>query len=601
MPKTDELLMKLDTLKNDFFGTYVANVLTNRNFYDRDFAGKVLPDAAAQRQDLHIIIPPTATIAVDEAANHILTFPKVKVPVLPTDEIDIEEQEIAEKKRKFLNAWWRQVSQRYDVIGAARVPLLNEGRVVVRKVINWNLVPSKDDPKYSAKMKRLGSADFMWDVELLDNVTVFEDPSNYRDPQYVFVRYEILVEEAKRLYPDSKSTAEWRKHNDYDKVQYTEYWSAPTFDDAGSWEPGKYKQWIESESVKEGDNPYPYIPIAIESAGFGQEYRGIPIEKRYRGFTESVQDIFVAEARQMTSLEAVAEITAFAPVIRRNMAEEEALAVGPGAIWDLEGSENDPDRQAVEFARWPDIPVTVLQMLGKTTEIANSTLKFGILGGVSQPGVDTATEADQHIRNASAILSNPVRSLERLVAKINRWVLMDVETVLEHSVTVYGTSDNEGAEQSLSPKEIKGYYDTSVKLGTTDEDAISQNLARFWGEMALRLPFLSFFTAMERGDITDDPMGEMVKRSAEDVFLSPEFRQLRTLTGASSIGELAQSLQNTIQGGQAGPTGASSGGGGVNQNATLTDIGTGAAGPTDLVNDALARRDAQQAGSQLRG
>jgi len=604
----DKLRTKFEQLRA-FHSVYHRNVDRNRDYYDRKFGHEVVP-AAAQDRGFIPLIPETARRAIDEASDHILTFPKIKVPVRPTESEETSAQLIAEKKRRFLTSWWRQITLSTNAIGDGRKAILNEGKICIKKTLKWDMVPDKGEDgdegrsNYRSTLRKLGKYEFLWDVELLDNKTVFEDPGNHRDPQYVFISHKLLVEEARRLFPDA--TGNWTSRDDYDEVDYLEYWSKPTFDSDGSYEPGSFIQWVEQEVVHDDDNPYPYIPIAIEDSGYGTVNKMSKVEEKFVGISQHSQDIFVAQARQWSAMEAVAELTAFSPIITRNLDESKSatLTMGPGEIWDLEGSRGVDGSEDIEFPALPPIPVTVPQMIQLTERAANGTLKLDVLGGLPQSGVDTASEADQNVRNATAKLSGPVSALERLSARISRWVLMDIEMVLEAPVTVYGVSSDDSAEVTLTPRDISGYYDIYVELRTTDEEAVSQNKARFWLEMALRAPFMSFFTALERGGVTDDPTTEMLKRAAEDVFLSEEFRMIRTMTGAQSYGEFAQMLKNS---GLTNQTGAGNGLNGANS------VSLGAAGGASgiqpaaeppmeaLLQDAYLSRNTNRGGAQFRG
>ena len=554
----DALIEKLSALKVEFFTEYHENVDSNRKFYNLDFGDNVVPEGWRDRLDP--VIPPTARRAVDEAADHILFVPKIKVPVRPTTSKHVTEQQIAEAKRKFLNAWWSQVTQRTNPIGDGRKLLLREGRICIKHTLRWDIIPDKDKMsarQYKAALDKLGRYEFLWDVELLDNKSVYEDPSNHRDPAYVYVEYEILVEEAKRKFPDVKG--DWTKLSDYQKVVYTEYWSKPEFKSDGTWEAGDYIQWVNKERVETDENPYPYIPIVIEDSGYGDNYRGVKTSDKYVGLTQFTTDMFIAEARQMTSWEAVTEITAFPPIFARNMDSTRNITVGPGEIINLDGSKGEPGAEDIEIARWPEIPQGVIRLVDKTTSYANSALKMDTLGGSPLAGVNTATEADQQIRNASSKLQGPLAALERLAVRISRWVLMDIELVLNTPVSVYGTKAVDAAVATISPKDIKGFYDSSCEFTTSDADAVSQIKARFWAEMYRVVPFLSAMTAMERGEIADDPMSEMVRRSAEDILLSAEMRSIRTLTAAQAYGQLAEMVQAMqAQGGPSETTGVPS-------------------------------------------
>lgn len=614
----ENLRLKFEQLRK-YHSAHHRNIDRQRDFYDRKFGVDVVPPAAQERGFMPLI-PETARRAIDEAVDHILYFPKVKVPVRPTESEETTAQLIAEKKRRFLTSWWRQVTLLYNPLGDGRKPLLNEGKIAIKKTLKWGMLPDKDGPdategntsQYRAALRKLGKYDFMWDVELLDNKTVFEDPTNHRDPHYVFLNYKIFVEEAKRLFPDATGT--WTSRDDYDEVEYLEYWTKPDFKADGNYDPGEYYQWIEQEVVHTADNPYPYVPIAIEDSGYGHNMKLSKVEDKYIGISQHSQDVFIAQARQWSAMEAVAELTAFSPIITRNLDESKAatLMLEPGAIWELEGNEGEPGAESISFPTMPPIPVTVPQMIAMTDRAANSALKLDLLGGIPQSGVDTASEADQNVRNATAKLSGPVSALERLSAKISRWVLMDIEMVLEAPVTVYGISSEDPGEVTIGPRDISGYYDIYTQIQTTDEDAVANNKARFWLEMALRAPFLSFFTALERGGVTDDPTAEMLKRSAEDVFLSDEFRMIRIMTGAQSFGELSQLIANSNlnQNGAGGQTGSGSplqpglnGGNSFGPGPAQGMTAQPAAEPPmqAIIQDAYLSRNTNRGGEQFRG
>ena len=555
MPSNDKLYSKFEELRSQF-GVFHSNVDLNRRSYNREFKSDVVTPEWQDR--LPPLIPQTARRAIDESADHILYHPKIKAPIRPTTSHHVTARQIAESKRAFLNAYWSQVSQRYNPLGDGRKSLLREGRICIKHELRWDLIPERESlsaRQYKAALDKLGRYDFLWCDELLDNKSVYEDPSDHRDPKYVFIQYKILVEDAKALFnKESATTGEapawgWLNQSDYSEVEYTEYWSKPVFKADGSWEPGKHVQWVEGERVSDEDSPYPYVPVAIEDAGFGDNYRGAKIEEKFVGMAQHSFDMFVAEAQQMTSWNAASGIIAFPPVKAWNMDATRNITMGPGEIISLNGDKGQPGAEDIEFAQWPEVPRAVLQLVEKTTQYANQALKMDTLGGSPLTGVDTATEADQQIRNASSKLEGPLGAMARITERISRWALMDVELVVRANVTIYGTKAIDPEVVSLSPKDIKGYYDVSAEFTTSDADAIGQMKARFWLEMYRVSPFLSAMTAMERGEVADDPLAEMQKRAAEDILLSPEMRQIRLMSAAQQFGKLSEML-NALQAAQ---------------------------------------------------
>jgi hypothetical protein len=601
---SDPLVNQFNELEG-LYGAYFGEVRRDHSFYDLHFAGEIVPEE--WREKLVPLVPPTARIAVDEAADHILTTPKVKVPVRQVEGDHLKQTTIAENKRKFINSFWHTTIGLTNPLDQAKKALLLDGKVIVKKTLRWDLIPkkgttTKSKAKYRSDLKKLGRIEFLWNTEVIPTEYVFEDPDNHRDPKYVYLKYKVRRAEAKRLFPKSKSS--WntsdKEGGAYDHLDYMEYWSKPKFLPDGTWEPGEYIQWIENEREHEDDNPYPYIPLAIEDAGFGKLTPEPKPEDKYVSFIASMRDIFVAEARQMTSWQAVLEMTAFPMTTVRNFDDEKDVVAGPGAINRLEGDEGEPGAESMQFEKLPEIPVGLLQFVDKTTEMANSSLKIGILGGQPQRGVETATEADSNFRNAAVKLSGPVSALERLVKKLNRWVFMDIELVLEAPVTIYGAAANAPSEVQVMPKDIQGYYESHVELTTADKDALNQVQARFWAEMYRVVPFLSLYTAMEKMGL-EDPQEEMMKRAAEDVFLSPQFQTLRTFTGAQSFGELNQMISSLglAEGGNQEGQGGVQPNPGANSAESL--IGQGG-GPLqqELTQNALTSRDVLRGDSQLR-
>lgn len=596
--KGDKLIDKFEELRG-LYGRYFAALKENRSFYNLEFGRTIVPDEWIEH--LEPLVPPTARHAIDEAADHILTTPKVKVPVRPVEGKQMDQQAIAEQKRKFINSFWHTTESLTNPLGTGKKNLLLDGKIAIKKTLRWDLIPEKGNnvDKYRVALAKLGKIEFLWNVEVIPNEYVFEDPNNHRDPEYVYLSYKIRVGEAKRLFPDA--TGEWKKLGEFEKVEYLEYWEKPKFNPDGTWEPGKYVQWIENSRVHDDDNPYPYVPIAIEDSGYGILTAEPKPEDKYVGFAQNMHEIFKAEAVQMTSWQAVLKMTAFPMITARNIGDEKEIGVGPGLINRLEGTEGEPGSEELRIEKMPEVPLGLLQFVDKTTQIANSALKINVLGGLPQPGVETATESDQNLRNASVKLSYAVSAIERLVKKINRWIFMDIELVLEAPVTMFGAGADSPSEIVLKPMDIKGYYETHVELVTADKDAVNQVNARFWAEMYRVVPFLSLHTAMEKMGL-DDPQAEMIKRASEDVFLSEEFRLIRTMTGAQSFGELAQLLQQLQApqgvGGEGG--GANPGSGANSANGLVEQGNLGAPIADELTRNSLTRRDVLRGDSQLR-
>ena len=601
------------------FSNFHDDVAESRKYYDLDFAEKIVPDR--WRAKLNPYIPPMAAQAIDEAVDHILFTPRVRVAVRPGDaEQSLREQEIAENKRNFLSAVWSGQPLIHD----ARKTLLNEGMVAVKKTINWAHIPKKpgkgasksEREKYRRNIARLGMDKPIWSFEILDNKTlVFGPIGDHRNPLWAYIKLRITAEEARRLFPKAgdptdgmgyqgatvRTTETWRDMPDLEEVEYIEFWSSDICDENGEVvEPGSFVQFIESEVVSEEENPYPYIPIAIEDSGYGVVRATAKPEDIFVGLTKKMRPTFEAQAKQFTAWEAVTELTAFGLYIARNRDSSKVWNVGPGEILDLQGNKGEPGAEEFEAVKLPEIPMGVLQLVQETNRIANSVLKMETLGGQPLSGVETATEADQQIRNASAKLASPVAALERLVTRLSTWILMDIEDIIEAPVTVWaaiGSADMPSA-CTVKPSDIRGYYQVSTELRTTDQEAVNMVKARFWAEMYRVIPFLSAWTAMEKGEISDEPRRELIRRASEDVYLSKEMAMVRTMVGAQSFGEFAEFIQQMVAGG-GGPGGEPGAQPGAAPSEPLGVLGSTV--PQASPGGAGAARDILQGPSMIRG
>ena len=527
------------------YGTYFNELDKDEKFYRGDYGTDLVPaDWADESLKKNPTVPSTANDAVENASDHILTTPKIWIPSRPVVDKKELEDRIATGKRQFLNSWWHHV--RIDggqPLERGKKKLVKEGRMVLKKTIDWNLVPdSTNRRQYRSAVERLSRSKFLWKLKLCPNQTIFEDPDNPYDPGYVFEEYKIRIRDAKKMWPDKEG--DWRKMRDQDQVTYTEYWSKPYGDNQG-----EFVAWVDKEIIHNDVNPYSfetsygwdgYIPYVIGDSGWGDTDPDARPEDRYWGILRPMRSILVAEARQLTSVEAWLRFYIWKLIIARGIPEEQELVVGPGKVVNL------TEEQTLEVLQLGDAPLAVFQFLSKVQQLANQSSKFGTLGGVAQTGVDTASEADMNTRNAATKLTGPVASLQRMITIINRWVLMDVEKIIEAPVTLTGNVRGAAGEITLLPSHIRGYYDSFVELGTTDQAALNDRAARLHNDLARINPFYSYRRALEMsGD--PDPDESMINRLAEDALLGEQSRMYREIAHLKTLGELGERLAQAAE------------------------------------------------------
>ena len=551
------------TLKNEIFQGYFSAVEVDNEYYNLDYPNQnqIIPKEWGQR-GISPTIPPTARNAVDNLSDHILTSPKVFVPARPTDEDMQQEQDLAERKRQFIHAFWHQIAvQQGDPLNRAKKQSIKDGRIVLKKTLRWDLIPDaptstatrKEKSSYRKVMNNLGRSELIWRVKNCPTETILEDPADCYNPKYVYEFYKVYALDAREMYPEMEEHLSTYK--DTDRVDYVEMWTKPS----GSSQ-GRYVIWCKGERVHDDVNPYHwetamsteesprydgYVPYAIRDSGWGEFSAESKPEEKYVGVLRYAHPMLETEARQLTAVDIQMRFSTFAPVVTRNISEDtdQPIEIGPGKRINL------MDDQEIEFRSLPDVPVSAFQLINKVHEYTNELSKASILSGTSQRGVDTATEADMNVRNAASKLQGPINALRSAIMVINRWVFQDIENIIESPVTVYGGMKGAPSSIEIAPKEIGGFYESYVELDTSDQASLNARNARLWADLySVYQGTLSPQTAMEKGGI-ENPQEEMMKASVARLFLSEPAEQVRTMMMLTNLGGQAEDILTAYRNG----------------------------------------------------
>ena len=537
-------------------------------FVRGDFAKQIIPDKWAD-DGLEPTVMPTAVDAVDNATDHILTDPKISVPMRPVNKDREAERQIADNKRAFLQSWWRTVAvEQGDPLRRGKRSLIM-GKMVLKKSIDWSLIPPlKPDATppekraWKRKLERIGRSKFIWKLEFVPKNTIYEDPVTPHDPRWTFEKYKIRVEDAVEMYGDAsmengRTLSDIYNEGDANtELEYLEYWTKPRGKDTG-----KYCVFIEGTKVHESVNPYHwetpisepddpdydgYIPYFIEDPGWGEITSDFDPSRRYVSIIKPLHSLLRAETRQITEVEAWLRLYMWKPVIGTNLPEQEdgeaPFTLGPGAFWNIDAESG----QNIDVLQFGEAPATVFQFLGKVQNAADRSTKFGALGGQPQRGVTTATESDQLIRNAATKLNGPLEALRRVVIKISRTVLQDIDKVLEAPVTLYGSTETGPSEVTLKPSDINGFYGVDAQLETSDEAMLNARNARLWADLYRIFPGLSERTAMGKAGI-ENPTDEQDERFIEDLSRMEPMMQVAALLALTGIGQQAEVVRQAFE------------------------------------------------------
>jgi hypothetical protein len=568
----DSLLQLFDSVKAKY-GTLLTDFKADDDYIAGDYGSDILPDDWSDEGLGEAIILTTISDAIDNAADHILTFPKIDVPVRPVEEGVENATATADERRQFLEMFWdRAFTENRDPLGEGKRSLV-KGKLVLKKEINWDLIPDAPTSRsqrvrdtYRRKVANATKSEFLWNLRVVPKETVFEDLANPHDPSFVFENFRITVTEAMRRFPEMKGRLEDR--DPMEEVDYIEYWSKPKGSDRG-----EYVQWIEEEEVYRAINPYSwesprstkakpdyigYVPYCIGDPGWGEVKADNNPYDRYISLTRPIRRLAKAETRMMTAYDAALRFHVFKPILAKNMGEledgEKSLKFGPGQVWHL-----SEDQEMAPFDMG-ELPLSIMQGMSKIQHETDRHSKFGALGGTPQRGVDTATEADQNSRNAATKLAGPVRTLRRMVMKINTWVLQDVEKVLGVPVTLYGALDAGPSEITLNPSDIKGFYFTNVQLETSDEAALNLSNARTWADLTQRWK-ISDRTGMKMAGIPN-PSAQIDEWMIEQIETSDQAQQIMTLMmmsgfqGLDAMEVVKRAMLESMSGGQQGESGS---------------------------------------------
>jgi hypothetical protein len=557
MPLTpDDLRLLFDSTRT-LYGNMREELETDDTYIRGEFDHAFLPDEWSD-EGLEATIPGTAYNAVQNAADHLLTTPRIQVPARPMKDSREASQAQAESIRHFLDLWWdRIVQQNANPLRRAKVDLIR-GRMVLKKTIRWDLLPDvPDDPSPSElrswknAVKRIGKRHFLWNLEVLPPATVMEDLEQPWDPTFVFETKKVRAHRLKALYGDTENGKRVLDGIEpMSELSYLECYTKPELDD-----PGKHVVWIADEVVLDESNPYSwedadvgwrgYVPYLIADPGWG--WGGVSEtprpEDRYVSIVRPTRSLVVAEARQLTSVEAWLRYYIFPLLIGENMPDvsdgTRDIEMGPGKIIGLKEGERLVPLSLGEA------PVTVFQFLQVVLQRANDSTKFGALGGSAQRGVDTATEADLNIRNAATKLSGPSDALVRVATTINTQVLQDIEHILESPITIYGALSPGEGEVTIKPSELKGYHQTYVEMATSDDAALADRQARLHADLYRLLPGYSERTALTKAGIVD-PQEEQDERLIENTINDPMMHQARLLMALGGMGEAGEVLQRLV-------------------------------------------------------
>jgi len=538
---TDEHLKRFNWLRTRVYAQFNIDLRLDDYYYRQRFGVDLIPKEW-QDKGFKPTIPPTAYNSVEAASDHILTTPDNYVPARPTERDVLREQDVAEAKRQALDYFWHNVFLMGDPVGKGKKKLIKDGKIVLKKTIRWEQV--------NPSGMQVGAKGFLWDVKLMANDSIMEDPDSPEDPKSVYEHVKIPAAAARRMFPEISTKALANK-NDDDDVRVIECWTKPE-----GTSQGERIMWLEDERVFTKKNPYSwqvgtdrngkptydgYVPYFIADSGWGDIDAQKAPHERYVGIIRFIRSVIETEARQVTAADAQMRVSTFPFAIFRGIGEDQQVNIKPGARINLNGTK---DEQDIEFKQWPSVPDGIWQLISSVHNAANESARFSQLSGMPQRGVNTATEAGQNFQSASAKLQGPVEGLRSLMMRVNRSILQDVEFLFEAPITLYGAAMEGPGAVMLSPEDIGGFYETFVELKTSDEVMLSNAKMRQWAD-AYQVFGLDKEYAMRMAGIKF-PRQRITNRLSEDIVFDPRSHEMRMMLAMAGQGAMGQRMASAI-------------------------------------------------------
>jgi hypothetical protein len=551
-----------ERLRDEVYGSYVSEVERDTEYYELNFANDLVPREWA-RAGTKAVKPPTAYNAVENAADHILTTPRVTVTRRPTTENFLVEEDIAARKRAFLRFMFQAIAdEQGDPITQAKKKLVGaQGKSVIKFEVDWDNVPDDADDRVE-----LGLNGLVYKATSISGETVFEDPDRPHDPFFVYEAYKTTHSAAMVTYPDAEGA--WRTKEPHEELDVVEFWSKPFGNHKG-----EHVIWIDDEVVVETVNPYHWrkseseaaedvednpkspdgpagvvydgwVPYIIRASGWGERKKNLDPEKLYVGILRRDRSMLDAEALHFTAASVQLMTATFPMILGFGIPEGLALEVGPGKVIRL--PLGDVRQNNLVSFSLPDIQDGTWRIIDRAASYSNNLTKFDALGGQPLTGVDTATEADATVRNAAVKLSAPVKAVQSTMVEMGKRAFQMNEHIIEAPVTVFGVQGGADAAVTLDPLDIDGFYRIGVELQTSDQAALEARNLRTWTDFKAREPNLSSQTVMEKVGI-ENPTAEMEQAQEERIAFGPQMDQVALMLALTQLGSLATEVRTAFQ------------------------------------------------------
>ena len=418
-------------------------------FYELEFDAGVPKNLGYEQRT-----PPTARDWVDIGVMHFtLDNPKATVP--PRSKSDAGREKDANCEA-FYNFWLNNII--LDIKEAAR-KILIRGEIFYKIWMDdtyFGMDTSGMDESEVEELRNKALLHFPLVVDIPDPINVYASPAhNGLFPKDVIEMYQLTVAEAMNMC--SRNGWQW----DTDKKET----------DMCKWVSFISADWrcflIDNEPVLKGEvqpNILRFCPYVHAGAGFGHKnFDGKP-EYLYRSILYGNRDMINMESRVLSQIDAINARFAWSRVkVKGEEAEVEALYGKNPLVISPEEVIRETERVSVEILQGESPPPGLFEQLAV---ISSKAQPPSVLTGRRPPGVYSAQGLEDLIGTAKPKYKDAFKNLEEALNKLMGMGARVIDSVYKEPVAVEDFMGTESHRRirSISPKDIDGHYECSVKL-----------------------------------------------------------------------------------------------------------------------------------------
>ena len=321
--------------------------------------------------------------------------------------------------------------------------------------------------------------------------------------------------------------------NDSDPVMYMEYWD-------NKWMGRMFDgQWVFGP-IEHGYGFMPFVPVVPATS---LDFDADSPDRRFRGILRPVHNLLDAEARLVTQYEAILRQYAWRTLDFNASGGSRMVAESVAEDYNLFGSKNivwgGVDVRPSPIATPPQEILAQLNMV--QTMIEEATFP-NVVRGIRPTGISSGFGVSVLAGQGRLVFGPYADGMAQAMSEINKRFAMLVENKAMGKITIRARSNVENFDQTISPEDIRGFYENTVFLKA--EAPEEREREAILAERLYKSGIISRYEAMRRSGVTN-PLEEMNQIAAEEILSGMREQQVeaalagvqlpRQLAGAAGV------------------------------------------------------------------